>query len=68
MTEETIDELARRIRNHLGCSKDLATEYARGIGEVPQIENGQILVRNEDQRIVARIPASVLDGGMSADT
>jgi hypothetical protein len=63
MTEEAFDDLVRRIRNHLGCTKDLATEYARGMGESPEIQNNEILVRNDERRIIARIPARVLEGG-----
>jgi len=60
MTEAAFDDLVKRIRNSLDCSKELAADYAKSIGETPEIQNGQILVRNEDKRIVARIPESVL--------
>jgi len=52
-----------RIRTSLACSKELATEYASDIGDQPEIQNGQIVVRNEDRRIIARLPASVLEEG-----
>jgi hypothetical protein len=60
MTEAAFDDLVKRIRNSLDCSKELAADYAKGIGETPEIQNGQVLVRNEDKRIIARIPESVL--------
>jgi hypothetical protein len=61
MTEAALDNLTTRIRNSLGCSKELAQQYARDMGDKPEIQNGQILVRNEDRRIIARLPASVLN-------
>lgn len=54
------ETLATRIRQSPGCSKDLAVDYAKGIGDPPEIIHGKILVRDADGRIVARVPDSVL--------
>lgn len=61
MTELEFTTLVSRIRNALGCSKDMATEYAAAIGEKPEISHGKILLRNEDHRIIACVPVSVLE-------
>ena len=61
MTAFTNPDLVSRSRNVLGCSKDLAEEYAAAIGENPEIVHGKILLRNEDGRIIAYAPASVLE-------
>ena len=53
--------IVSRIQNALGCSKDMATEYAKAIGENPEIVHGKILLRNEQNRIVAYVPATVLE-------
>jgi hypothetical protein len=53
--------IVTRIQNALRCSKDMATEYAKAIGEEPEIVHGKILLRNEQERIIAYVPASVLD-------
>jgi hypothetical protein len=50
-----------RIQNHLACSKDMAKEYASAIGSNPEIINGKIVLRNEQKRIIAHVPASVLE-------
>lgn len=60
MTGIDLETLATRIRQSLGCSKDLAVDYAKGIGNPPEIIHGKILVRDADGRIVARVPDSVL--------
>ena len=60
MTEAAFDDLVKRIRNSLDCSKELAADYAKSIGDNPEVQNGQVLVRNEDKRIVARLPEKVL--------
>ena len=60
MTQPEVPELATRIRNALGCGKDLAIDYAKAIGETPVVENGRIIVRDDGGRIVAHIPESVL--------
>jgi hypothetical protein len=57
----TNPDLVSRIRNALGCSKDMAEEYAAAIGESPEIVHGKILLRNEDGRIIAYVPESVLE-------
>ena len=60
MTDTELQALAARIRQSLGCSKDLAEEYAKGIGDPPEIIHGKIVVRDANQRIIARVPDSVL--------
>ena len=60
MTDIDIESLSVRIRQSLGCSKDLAADYAKGIGNPPEIIHGKILVRDAEGRIVARVPDSVL--------
>ena len=60
MTEMDIPTLATRIRQSLGCSKDLAEDYAKGISNPPEIIHGMIVVRDTEGRIIARVPASVL--------
>lgn len=50
-----------RIQNALGCSKDMAKAYADVIGDNPEVAHGKILLRNEDNRIIAYLPVSVLD-------
>ena len=62
MITPTKPDLVSRIRNALGCSKDLATEYAAAIGGAPEIAHGKILLRNEEGRIIAYVPESVLVG------
>ena len=42
MTEPEFGALVSRIRNALGCSKELASDYATAIGETPEIENGKV--------------------------
>ena len=59
MTDTELEALATRIRNTLGCSKELAREYATGIGETPEVSHGKIIVRDQDRRIIAYVPASV---------
>jgi hypothetical protein len=61
MTQIDASTLVTRIRFALGCSKDMAAEYAAAIGDHPEIVHGKILLRNSDQRIIAYVPASVLD-------
>jgi hypothetical protein len=53
--------IVSRIQNALGCSKDMATEYAKSIGDHPEIVHGKILLRNEQNRIIAHVPASVIE-------
>lgn len=60
MIENDLPMLATRIRQSLGCSKDLAEDYARGISDPPEIVHGKILVRNPEGRIIARVPDTVL--------
>ena len=61
MTAPDTAIVASRIQNFLGCSKDMATEYAKAIGENPEVVHGKILLRNEQNRIVAYVPATVLE-------
>lgn len=60
MTDTDIQALAVRIRQSLGCGKDLAEDYARGISDPPEIVHDRILVRDADGRIIARVPETVL--------
>ena len=60
MTEIDMQTLATRIRQSLGCSKDLAEDYAKGISNPPEIIHGMVVVRDTEGRIIARVPASVL--------
>lgn len=60
MTAPDIDSLTSRIRTALCCGRDLARDYATAIGNNPEIQGGQIIVRNEEGRVIARIPESVL--------
>ena len=60
MTDSELQALAARIRQSLGCSKDLAEDYARGISDPPEIIHGKIVVRDADKRIIARVAESVL--------
>ena len=60
MTDIDFATIVSRVRNALGCSKDMATEYAATIGESPEVVHGKIMVRSEDRRIVAYVPVSVL--------
>ena len=60
MTSPDLQTLATRIRQSLGCSKDLAEDYAKGISNPPEIIHGKIVVRDPEGRIMARVPDSVL--------
>ena len=60
MTETEFAEFVTRIRNALGCSKELASDYATAIGDNPEVANGKILVRAEGGRVVAYVPESAL--------
>ncbi|MEZ5387738.1 MAG: hypothetical protein R3F13_19695 [Prosthecobacter sp.] len=60
MTDIDLETLAVRIRQSLGCSKDLAADYAKGISNPPEIIHGKIVVRDLEGRIMARVPESVL--------
>ena len=60
MIDIDLQTLATRIRQSLGCGKDLAEDYAQGISDPPEIIHGMILVRDPEGRIIARVPDSVL--------
>jgi hypothetical protein len=60
MTDIDLETLAVRIRQSLGCSKDLAADYAKGISNPPEIIHGKIVVRDPEGRIMARVPESIL--------
>lgn len=60
MTDIDPETLAVRIRQSLGCSKDLAADYVKGISNPPEIIHGKIVVRDPEGRIVARVPEGVL--------
>ena len=59
MTESEFAVLVQRIRDSLGCGKDLAKDYALAIGENPEVAHGKIVVRDSDRRIIAYVPQSV---------
>jgi hypothetical protein len=61
MTQTDFATIVTRIQNALGCSKDMAAEYARAIGDKPEVAHGKILLRNENHRIIAYVPATVLE-------
>jgi hypothetical protein len=61
LSPKGFNELATRIRNHLGCREELASQYAGDIGDRPETVKGQIVIRNRDRGIIARIPASMWD-------
>jgi hypothetical protein len=61
MPQPEFATVVSRIQNALGCSKDMAKEYAAAIGENPEVAHGKILIRNEQKRIIAHVPASVLE-------
>ena len=56
-----LTQLATRIRQTLGCGKDLAEDYAKGIGDPPEIIHDRVLVRNSEGHIIARVPKIVLE-------
>ena len=61
MTSQTTStDLIARIQKAVGCSKDLARDYAAAMGEAPEIENGEILVRDESRKIIAHLPQKIL--------
>ncbi len=62
MTDTEVAAIAARIQNALGCSKGMAIEYAHTLAANPEVAHGKIAVRNEDNRIIAYVPASVLEG------
>jgi hypothetical protein len=66
MTDEEFSGLVARIRQALGCGQELALDYAKGIGETPEVVLGKILVRNDTGRIVARVPMEVWQLGAIA--
>ena len=60
MTDADRTLLAQNIRSILACGKVLSDDYAAAVGDTPEIITGNIVIRNEEGRIVARIPESVL--------
>lgn len=52
--------IAARIQCAVGCSKEMAAEYSKAIGQNPEVVRGKVLVRNEENRIIAYVPATVL--------
>ncbi len=60
MNAPDLQTLATRIRQALGCSRELAEDYARGIADPPEIIHGKVVVRDAEGRIAARVPDSVL--------
>lgn len=54
------NEFIVRIQKILGCSKDLAGDYATAIGDSPEIQNGEVVVRDDRGRVIAHLPENVL--------
>ena len=63
MTDEEFSGLVARIRQALGCGQELALDYAKGLGESPEVVHGKMLVRNDEGRIIARVPVEVWQMG-----
>ena len=42
---------------------ELALDYAKGLGETPEVVHGKMLVRNDEGRIIARVPVEVWQMG-----
>ena len=63
MTDEEFTGLVARIRQALGCGQELALDYAKGLGETPEVVHGKMLVRNDEGRIIARVPVEVWQMG-----
>lgn len=60
MTEPEFRSRVARVCQVLGCSKDLAEDYVRGMGETPVVEHGKVIVRDAEGHIIARVCASIL--------
>ncbi|MCE9519103.1 MAG: hypothetical protein K8R87_06080 [Verrucomicrobia bacterium] len=65
MNQTDLESLATRIRNTINCGRELAQDYAAMIGDTPEIQAGQVILRNAEGRIIARVPQSVLEAGKS---
>jgi len=61
MTDDQRTHLAQNIRAILVCGKELSEDYANAVGDAPEIIAGNVIIRNEEGRIVARVPESVLE-------
>jgi hypothetical protein len=61
MSEIDATTVAARIQQAVGCSKEMAAEYSRAMGQNPEVVRGKVVVRNAENRIIAYIPASVLN-------
>lgn len=61
MPQPDLATIVTRIQFALGCTKDMAIEYAKIIGENPEVVYGKILLRNDQNRIIAYVPATVLE-------
>ncbi len=60
MTETEFNARVARLCQALGCGKELARDYVRAIGDEPVVEHGKIIVRDPAGKIIARVPASVI--------
>lgn len=60
MTDSEFQTRITRLCLLLGCSKDLASDYVRAMGDTPVVEHGKVIVRDADGRIIARVPDSIL--------
>ena len=61
MTESAFADFVDRIQKIVGCSKDLAGDYAAAIGDTPEITDTEVVVRDAEGHILAHLPMSVLE-------
>lgn len=61
MTLPDFRSLVSRIRT-LGHSKDEAEDIAVAIGDLPEIEGGEVVARRPDGDELGRIPLSIYEG------
>jgi hypothetical protein len=59
-TQSASNAFVIRIQKIVGCSKDLAGDYAAAIGDTPEIQNGEVVVRDERGRVIAHLPQAVI--------
>lgn len=60
MTDNEFKNRVTRICQLLGCSRDLATDYVKAMGDSPVVEHGKVLIRDAQGRIIARVSDSIL--------
>lgn len=62
-TQEAFEAFAKRIAEATGVDKDTSLRWAAAIGDTPEMDRrnpGTILVRDDKNRVIGRVPASVL--------